>query len=205
MPDKTLAGEFIKGLWDENPVFRQLLGMCPTLAVTNALLNGLAMGLAVTFVLVSSAILVSLVRKLIPNQVRIASFILIIATFVTISDRFMAAFFPALSKSLGPYVPLIVVNCIILGRAEAFGSKNPIGRSIIDALGMSLGFLLSLLVLSGVRELLGSGSLFGHRVLGAWFEPWVVMLLPPGAFLSLGILIAASLFVEARIKKRRVS
>jgi len=204
MPDKSLAGEFIKGLWDENPIFRQLLGMCPTLAVTNALLNGLAMGLAVTFVLISSAVLVSLVRKLIPNQVRIASFILIIATFVTISDRFMAAFFPALSKSLGPYVPLIVVNCIILGRAEAFGSKNPIGRSLVDAMGMSLGFLFSLLLLSGVRELLGSGSLFGHRVLGAWFEPWVVMLLPPGAFLSLGILIAAALFVEAKLKKRRV-
>jgi len=202
MPDRSPRADFIKGLWAENPVSRQLLGMCATLAVTNSLLNGLAMGLAVAFVLVSTSILVSLVRSMIPSQVRIAAYVLMIATFVTVADRFLAAAFPELSKSLGPYVPLIVVNCIILGRAEAFASKHAVGRSLIDALGMSLGFLLWLLLLSGVRELLGNGSLFGQRVLGAWFEPWVIMILPPGAFLTLGVLMAAAFFVEAKARAR---
>jgi electron transport complex protein RnfE len=177
--------------------------MCATLAVTNAVINGLAMGLAVAFVLVSSSLLVSLVRNIVPNQVRIASYIVIIASFVTIADRFMAAYFPPLSKALGPYVPLIVVNCIILGRAEAFASRNPAGRSLIDALGMSLGYTVALVILSAIRELLGNGTLLGRRILGAWFEPWVIMLLPPGAFITLGVLIAAAFLIEQKSRRRR--
>jgi len=200
MPDRTVAQDFLKGLWSENPIFRQMLGICPTLAVTNAVINGVAMGLATAFVLIFSSFVISSLKKLIPNQVRIASYIVIIASFVTIADRFLAAFFPAISKSLGPFVPLIVVNCIILGRAEAFASKNTIGRSVIDALGMSLGFILALLVLSSIRELLGSGTLLGHRVLGAWFEPWIIMILPAGAFITLGLLMAISVQLERKRK-----
>lgn len=205
MPNRSAGQEFVKGLWAENPVSRQLLGMCATLAVTNAVVNGLAMGLAVTFVMVSSSLLVSLIRKIIPSQVRIASYIVIIATFVTIADRFIAAYFPLLSKALGPYVPLIVVNCVILGRAEAFASRNSAGRSLIDALGMSLGFTVALIILSAIREVLGNGTLLGQKVLGAWFEPWVIMLLPPGAFLTLGILIAAAFLIEQKSRRRRAA
>jgi electron transport complex protein RnfE len=203
MPARTVSEDFTKGLWKENPVFRQLLGMCPTLAVTNAMINGLAMGLATTFVLVLSSLVVSSIKKLIPSQVRIASYIVIIATFVTVADQFLAAFFPPISKNLGPYVPLIVVNCIILGRQEAFSSKNTIGRSLIDALGMSLGFVIALLVLSAIREILGSGTFFGHQVLGTWFEPWIIMVLPPGAFIALGILLGLANKIEEKSKARR--
>jgi len=204
MAQRTMWQDFAKGLWVENPVSRQLLGMCSTLAITNAVINGLAMGLAVGFVLICSSGLISLVRKLIPSQVRIASYIVIIAAFVTIADRFMAAFFPPLSKALGPYVPLIVVNCIILGRAEAFASKNSLGRSLIDALGMTAGYILALVVLSSIREILGNGTLLGQKVLGAWFEPWTIMLLPPGAFITLGLLIGAAYQIERRIRLRKV-
>ncbi|NIM91192.1 MAG: RnfABCDGE type electron transport complex subunit E [Candidatus Aminicenantes bacterium] len=203
MPARTASEDFTKGLWKENPVFRHLLGMCPTLAVTNAMINGLAMGLATTFVLVLSSLVVSSIKKLIPSQVRIASYIVIIATFVTVADRFLAAFFPPISKNLGPYVPLIVVNCIILERQEAFSSKNTISRSLIDALGMSLGFLIALLVLSAIREILGSGTFFGQQVLGTWFEPWIIMVLPPGAFIALGILLGLANKIEEKSKSRR--
>lgn len=203
MPTKAAGQEFIKGLWDENPVFRQLLGLCPTLAVTGAVINGLAMGLATTFVLIFSSLVVSSIKKLIPSQVRIASYIVIIATFVTVADRFLAAFFPPISKSLGPYIPLIVVNCIILGRQEAYSSKNTVGRSLIDALGMSAGFVLALLILSAIREILGAGTFFGYQVMGAWFEPWIIMILPPGAFITLGILLALALQIERRTKSRK--
>ena len=182
-----VVAEFKRGLWTENPVFRQLLGLCPTLAVTNSAINGLAMGLATTFVLISSSFIVSLIRKLVPNQVRIATFTVIIATFVTVAELFLAAFFPPISKALGPYVPLIVVNCIILGRQEAFASKNAPLKSVIDALVMGCGFIATLTSLGIIREVIGSGSIFGAQVLGAWFKPWVVMILPAGAFLSLGI------------------
>ena len=198
MPTKSIGEEFVKGLWDENPIFRQLLGLCPTLAVTNAVINGFAMGMATSFVLILSSLMVSSIKKLIPTQVRIASYIVIIATFVTVADRFMAAFFPPISKSLGPYVPLIVVNCIILGRQEAFSSKNTVGRSLIDALGMSSGFVLALLILSSIREILGAGTFFGYQVMGPWFKPWIIMLLPPGAFITLGILIAIALQIERK-------
>jgi electron transport complex protein RnfE len=203
MSTKTIGQEFVKGLWDENPVFRQLLGLCPTLAVTGAVINGLAMGLATTFVLIFSSLVVSSIKKLIPSQVRIASYIVIIATFVTIADQFLAAFFPPISKSLGPYVPLIVVNCIILGRQEAFSSKNTVGRSLIDALGMSSGFVLAMLILSSIREILGAGTFFGYQVMGPWFKPWIIMILPPGAFLTLGILLALALHIENRTKSRK--
>jgi electron transport complex protein RnfE len=203
MPARTISEDFNKGLWKENPVFRQLLGMCPTLAVTNAVINGLAMGLATTFVLVFSSLVVASIRHLIPRQVRIASYIVIIATFVTIADQFLAAFFPPISKNLGPYVPLIVVNCIILGRQEAFSSKNTVGRSLIDALGMSSGFIIALLVLSAIREILGSGTFLGYQVMGSWFRPWIIMVLPPGAFIALGILIALAYKIEEKSSSRR--
>jgi electron transport complex protein RnfE len=200
--DRTLSKEFTKGLWDENPIFRQLLGLCPTLAVTNAVINGFAMGLATAFVLIFSSVVVSSIKKLIPNQVRIASYIVIIATFVTMADRFLAAFFYPISKELGPYIPLIVVNCIILGRQEAFSSKNTVRRSLIDALGMSLGFVLALLILSSIREILGTGTFLGYQVMGAWFKPWIIMVLPPGAFITLGILLAIALQIERKTRSR---
>lgn len=202
MAAKSIAQEYLKGLWDENPVFRQLLGLCPTLAVTNAVINGIAMGLATSFVLIISSVVVASIKKLIPSQVRIASYIVIIATFVTVADRFLAAYFFQISKSLGPYIPLIVVNCIILGRQEAFSSKNSVGRSFVDALGMSTGFVLALLVLSGIREILGMGTFLGYRVMGAWFKPWIIMILPAGAFITLGILIAVALLIEQKTKSR---
>jgi len=204
MAPKSMGYEYLKGLWEENPVFRQLLGMCPTLAVTNAVINGIAMGLATSFVLIFSSLVVSSIKKLIPSQVRIASYIVIIASFVTIADRFLAAFFPPISKALGPYVPLIVVNCIILGRQEAFSSRNSVGRSLIDALGMSSGFILALLILSSIREILGAGTFLGIQVLGSWFKPWIIMLLPAGAFMSLGILLGTALLIESKTKKRSV-
>jgi electron transport complex protein RnfE len=203
MSTKSIGQEFTKGLWDENPVFRQLLGLCPTLAVTNAVINGFAMGMATAFVLIFSSLVVSSIKKLIPSQVRIASYVVIIATFVTVTDRFLAAFFPLISKSLGPYVPLIVVNCIILGRQEAFSSKNTIGRSLIDALGMSSGFVLAMLILSAIREILGTGTFLGYQVMGPWFEPWIIMILPPGAFITLGILLALALQIERKTKSRK--
>lgn len=194
----SLSKEFGKGLWEENPVLVSLLGLCPTLAVTNSAINGLAMGLATTFVVVSSSILISSLRRLIPHQVRIAGYIVIIATFVTVADRFLAAFYPDISTALGPYVPLIVVNCIILGRQEAFSSKHSPGRSALDALGMGTGFIGVLFVLGSIRELLGSGSILSIPILGDWWAPWMVMILPPGAFLTLGLLIGLSNWINEK-------
>lgn len=199
--NKTLGYEYIKGLWETNPVLKQVLGMCPTLAVTVSVMNGLAMALATTFVLVFSSLLISSIRKLIPNQVRIAAFIVVIATFVTIADLVMKAQFPDLSKALGPFVPLIVVNCIILGRAEAFASKNSPFRSFLDALGNGTGFLIVLVVMGGIRELIGSRTLLGYQILPNGFEPWLIMILPAGAFLTLGLLMGlANFYVD---KKKR--
>ena len=181
--------DFTKGLWRENPVFVQVLGMCPVLAVTTKALFGLSMGLATAFVLISSSVVVSLIRKIVPNQVRIAVFTVIIATFVTMADYFLKARFPLISKALGPYVPLIVVNCIILGRQEAFASKNPPLKSFLDALGMGLGFAISLVILGAVRELFAFGTVFHYILLGQWYEHWVIMALPAGAFITLGLLI----------------
>ncbi len=198
---KSFFYEFIKGLWKDNPVIVQLLGMCPTLAVTNAVTNAIAMSAAVLFVLTASAIIISIIRDLIPKQVRIASYIVVIATFVTIADRYLAAFYPQQSKALGPFIPLIVVNCIILGRMEAFASKNNLGRSIVDALGMSAGFAIALLLMSSFREILGSGTWLGMKVLGSWWDPWMVMILPPGAFFTLGVIIGVSNFIQSKLSK----
>ena len=195
----TLLREFTKGLWEINPTFKQILGMCPTLAVTVSAINGIAMALATTFVLVFSSLLISIVRKWIPNQVRIASYIVIIATFVTIVDLVMKAQFVELSKALGPFIPLIVVNCIILGRAEAFASKNNPLRSVLDALGNGVGFLISLFVLGSIREIIGSRTILGYQVLPNGFEPWLIMILPAGAFLTLGLLMGfANMYIERK-------
>ena len=177
---------FLAGVWRENPVFVMLLGMCPVLAVTNSVINALAMGLATSFVLVCSGALVSLLRKRIPRAVRIACFITIIATFVTIVDYLIQAISLELYNALGAFVQLIVVNCIILGRAEAYASRNPPLASMINGAGVGLGFTLALLCLGGVRELLGNGSLLGFALWGEAFQPWVIMLLPPGGFFVLG-------------------
>ena len=193
--------EFIKGLWRENPVFVQVLGMCPVLAVTNSGANALAMGLATTFVLVLSNALVSALRSFIPKQVRIATFILIIATFVTVVDYLIQAISLDIHRALGAFISLIVVNCLILGRAEAFASKNTVGRSILDGLGMGVGFTFALLCLGGVREILGSGSLFGFALFPAGFQPWIVMILPSGGFFTL----ALWLLLFNRLKARKAA
>ncbi len=187
--EKRDSYEFLKGLWKENPVFVAVLGMCPALAVTNSATNAMAMGLASTFVLISSSALVSLFRKLIPKEVRITTYIVIIATFVTVIDFLMAAYAPDIHKALGAFIALIVVNCLILGRQEAFASKNSVWLSIVDAAGMGFGFTFALLCIGTIRELLGSGSLFGINLFGSTFEPWVVMILPPGGFFALGTLL----------------
>ena len=181
--------EFIKGLWRDNPVFVQVLGMCPMLAVTNSAINAIAMGGATFFVLVGSSFLVSTFRNLIPKQVRISSFIIIIATFVTIADYSLLALAPKVHKELGAFIPLIVANCLILGRQEAFASRYPTKLAVMDALGMAGGFVIALFSLGAVREILGSGSLFGISLFGDNFEPWVIMILPPGGFLTLGVIL----------------
>ena len=179
-----------KGLWRENPIFVLVLGMCPTLAVTTKALFGFSMGMATLFVLICSSVVISSMRKIIPPGVRIAVFTVIIATFVTCADYFLKANFYTISKELGPYVPLIVVNCIILGRQEAFASKNGVFKSFFDALGMGLGFSAALILLGSIRELLGFGTIFSYEILGKGFEHWIIMALPPGAFITLGFLIA---------------
>ncbi len=192
----ALSQDFMKGIWTENAVLVSLLGLCPALAVTNSAMNGIAMGLATTFVLLSSSLMISALRNFIPYQVRIAGYIVIIATFVTVADRFLAAFYPEISSALGPYVPLIVVNCLILGRQEAFSSKNTVGRSLIDGAGMGVGFIIVLFVLGSIRELFGSGSILNAQLLGEWFDPWMFMILPPGAFLTLGLLIGLANWIN---------
>lgn len=192
--------EFIKGLWRDNPVFVQVLGMCPVLAVSNTAVNALAMGLATAFVLLMSNTLVSALRNFIPKQVRIASYILIIATFVTITDYAIQAISLDLHKSLGAFISLIVVNCLILSRAEAFAAKNTIGRSILDALGMGLGFTLALFCLGAVREILGNGSLFGAALFPEGFQEWIVMILPAGGFFTLALLLLVINAVQNRRK-----
>ncbi len=181
------ADEFVKGLWRDNPVFVQVLGMCPVLAVSNTARNALAMGLATMFVLILSNTVISSIRNIVPKQVRISTFILIIATFVTIVDYLIQAISLDLHSALGAFISLIVVNCIILGRAEAFASKNPVGASIADGLGMGLGFTFALFCLGAVREVLGAGTFFGLAVLPASYEPWVVMILPSGGFFTLAL------------------
>lgn len=191
---KSIAQEFTKGLWDEIPPFRLVLGLCPVLAVTKTVENGIGMGIATTFVLVCSNILVSLLRKVIPSKVRIACFIIIIATFVTVVELVMQAFAYPLFLKLGIFIPLIVVNCIVLGRAEAFASKNGVAASLADGLGIGIGFTLALAALGAVRELFGSGMLtiwgaWSFSVFGPAFEPFTFMVEAPGAFVCLGLML----------------
>ena len=197
------ADTFIKGLWRENPVFVMLLGLCPVLAVTNSVVNALAIGVATTFVLLLSSTIVSIARRLIPKQVRIASFILIIASFVTVTEYVLQAVSFEIHKALGAFIALIVVNCAILSRAEAFASRNSIGKSILDALGMGLGFTLACLCLGFVRELLGNGTVAGFPVFGPNFEPWIIMILPPGAFFVLGVWLLLFNWVRERQEKKQ--
>jgi electron transport complex protein RnfE len=180
------AEVFFSGLWKQNPVFVQALGMCPMLAITNSVRNAIAMGIATLFVLVCSNALISMVRRIVPRQVRIATYILIIATFVTIVEYLIKAVSIPVYKALGPFIALIVVNCMILGRAEAFASKNTVGKSILDGLGMGIGFAIGLLCLGSVREILGAGSFLGIPLFGPNYQPWVLFLLPPGGFFTLG-------------------
>lgn len=193
----SLIQDFSKGIWKENAVFKLLLGMCPVLAVTTSAENGLGMGLATTFVLVCSNIVVALLRKLIPSKVRIPAFIIVIATFVTVVQLSMEAWVYGLYQALGIFIPLIVVNCLILGRAEAFASKNPVTRAVFDGFGMGLGFTLALFVLGAVREIFGSGAIMGISLFGSGYQPMLLMILPPGAFITLGLLLAAMNKYEA--------
>ncbi|WP_428355612.1 electron transport complex subunit RsxE [Methyloprofundus sp.] len=189
---------FTAGIWKENPVFVMMLGLCPVLAVTNSVLNSLAMGIASIFVLVCSNALVSALRNFIPKQVRITTYIIIIATFVTLVDYIIQAVSLDLYNRLGAFIQLIVVNCLILGRAEAYASKNSFTKSVVSALGMGLGFTLALVMLGGVRELLGAGQLLGFQVFSTQFEPWVVMILPPGGFIVLGCWLLLINYIEQR-------
>lgn len=201
MDKKNSASVFINGLIKENPTFVQLLGMCPTLAVTTSLQNGLGMGLSATAVLVCSNLLISLLRKIIPDKVRIAAYIVIIAAFVTLIQMCLNAFLPDLASSLGLFIPLIVVNCIILARAEAFASKNGPLLSMADGLGMGLGFTGALCIISAIREFLGAGSIWGITIYGTRIQPAAIMIMAPGGFIVLGILVGIINFIVSKRKK----
>ncbi len=201
--DSRLRRELVKGFWKENPVLVAALGLCPTLAVTNSLRNGLVMGAATAAVLIGSSFLVSLLRRFIPRQIRITVYIIVIATYVTVVDLALAAYLPDAHKALGAFIALIVVNCIILGRQEAFAGKNPVALSVADAVGMSGGLTIAMALISTVRELLGNGTLLGVRVFGDWFEPWVIMILPPGGFLVMGALLAIVAHHQERAARSR--
>ncbi|MBN1291673.1 MAG: electron transport complex subunit RsxE [Candidatus Latescibacteria bacterium] len=180
---------FYEGFWANNASFRMMLGLCSTLAVTNSLRNSLAMSFGVIFVLVASSMFISAIRAIIPSRVRMAVFMMLISTFTIVVDQLLKAYYPAISKELGPYVGLIITNCIVMGRAEAFAISNPVFPSIIDAFAVSTGYAFSLLMLATIRELLGFGTLFGITILGTWWTPWVIMILPPGSFFVLGLYI----------------
>lgn len=203
-PEKMYE-EFAKGIWKENPVFVQVLGMCPMLAVTNSAKNAVAMGVATAFVLIGSSLLVSLLRNFIPKQVRISTYIIIIATFVTVADMTLEALVPATHRELGAFIALIVVNCLILGRQEAFASRKTPRLAVCDAAGMSIGFFFALMCLGATREVLGSGSLFGVSLFGPNYEPWVIMILPPGGFLMLGLILLFFNWLAQRKISRRAS
>ena len=187
----NLWKDFSNGLLKENPTFRLVLGTCPTLAVTTAVFNGIGMGVAAAAVLIGSNLIISLIKKIVPNEVRIPIYVVVIATFVTVVQMLIQAFSPELDRQLGIFIPLIVVNCIILARAESFAAKNPPLNSIMDGIGMGLGFTVALVVISAVREVLGAGAFFGVQLFGAGFEPALIMILPPGGFLVFGFAIAA--------------
>ena len=201
MNGKKIAEQFKDGIITNNPVFVQLLGTCPALATTTSASNALGMGISVIFVLVCSNFFISLLRKYIPNQIRIASYIVIISGFVSMLELLIKAYLPSLSNSLGLFIPLIVVNCIILARAEAFASKNKVLPSILDGITMGLGFTFALVVLGSLREIIGAGTIFGIEVFGEWFEPAVLFIMPPGAFITLGFVIALVQKLQHRREK----
>jgi len=201
MADSSSIKTFKNGLVDENPTFIQLLGMCPTLAVTTSLINAIGMGLSATFVLVCSNLVISLVRKFIPSKIRIASYIVIIAAFVSIIEMLLKAYLPSISEALGLFIPLIVVNCIILARAESFASKNKPLPSAFDGLGMGLGFTLGLSVLGTVREILGAGTILGFDIFGGLYSPAIMFILPPGAFIVLGTILAILNVIKSKKNK----
>jgi electron transport complex protein RnfE len=198
----SVSKEFTKGFYNENPVFRLALGLCPALAVSTSVENALGMGAAATFVLIGSNMVISILRKLIPAKVRIPCFIVIIASFVTIVELMMGAYLPELSKSLGIFIPLIVVNCVILGRAEAYASKHGIFLSALDGIGMGLGFTFALVLLGAIREILGDGKLMGYMVFGPDFQPVLLMILAPGAFITLGLLMGYFNMLDDKRKKK---
>lgn len=206
---RELGKDLTRGLWDEIPLFRLVLGMCSALAVSTSVVNGVGMGVAVTFVLIASNVLISMLRKVIPDAVRIPAFIIVIASFVTVTDLAMAAFTPALHHALGIFIPLIVVNCIILARAEAFAYKYDIIRSAIDGLGMGVGYTIAMVLLGSVREILGNGTWFDFPVFSkVWgmfgydYQPMIVMILPPGAFIAFGLLVALRNKIDAVREKK---
>lgn len=199
----SLRGVFVNGILNENPTFRLVLGTCPTIAVTTSAMNGLGMGLAATFVLIGSNVVISALRKVIPDKVRIPCFVLVICTFVTIVQMLLHAFVPSLYASLGLFIPLIVVNCIILARAEAFASKNGVVASAVDGLGMGLGFTLAMLLMGSIRELVGSGTIFGAAVFGASFEPMLLFVLAPGGFIAYGLLLGVINAISEKIAARK--
>jgi electron transport complex protein RnfE len=194
----TPQQDFVRGIWRENPVLVQMLGLCPALAVTNTVANSLAMGLATFFVLTGSSLLVSTFKRFIPHEVRISTYILIIATFVTIADMSLEAIVPDIHKALGAFIALIVVNCMILGRQEAFSSKRPVLRSLLDAFGTGIGFIIAMFMMGTVREVLGNGSFLGVSIFGPNYEPWVIFVLPPGGFFTIGFILLALNWIERR-------
>ena len=198
----TPKQDFARGIWNENPVLIQMLGLCPALAVSNTVANSLAMGLATFFVLTGSSLLISTFKKFIPHEVRISTYILVIATFVTIADMSLEAIVPEIHKALGAFIALIVVNCMILGRQEAFSSKRPVGRSLLDAFGTGIGFMIAMLMMGSVREILGNGSFLGLSLFGQHYEPWLVFVLPPGGFFTIGFILLAMNWIEGKRKQR---
>lgn len=194
----SLVNEFTKGLWKENPTFVLVLGMCPTLAITTSFENALGMGAATTFVLVCSNLVISSIRKIVPDNVRIPVYVVVIAAFVSIVEMIMAAYLPDLNEALGIFIPLIVVNCIILGRAEAFASKNGLVASLLDGIGMGLGFTLAIGIIASIREILGNGTWYGIKLFGEAFKPAMVMIMPPGGFLTLGLVIGLIAWLRQR-------
>lgn len=209
MKQTTPQQDLFRGVWRENPVLIQMLGLCPALAVTNTVANSIAMGLATFFVLCGSSFLVSMLKRFIPHEVRISTYILIIATFVTVADMTLEAVVPEIHKALGAFIALIVVNCMILGRQEAFASKHPVSRSLLDAMGTGVGFIIALLMMGTVREVIGNGTLFSGTSLevslfGPSYEPWVVMILPPGGFLTIGFLLLGLNWLRRRREHREM-
>lgn len=200
---QSLQSVFFNGVVSENPTFRLVLGTCPTMAITTSAINGIGMGAAATFVLVGSNVVISLLRSFIPDQIRIPAFVVVICTFVTMVEMFMHAFVPSLYASLGLFIPLIVVNCIILARAEAFASKNGVLASAADGVGMGLGFTIAITLIGCIRELLGNGTLFGASVLGAAFEPMLLLILPTGGFIVFGLLLGVINLITSGIAKRK--